>query len=289
MRNPIHVGPVHLGRKLLKSTAAVLGALLIFASLAPPFALAESDSEGEGTAPPGVLPGLEVGTGNEPAGEETILEEVAVGPGESELEEPLDPEPGVAESPPVAPPTTEEVVEPAATGEVEEVIAPTEEPAVVEPAPAPQPTPPPSYGVAETPTYEPSTSTPVPGAEPVRNEPIVAPTAPAAPARSEIPATVPAVATEPAPVAPAPAPAPSPATASVPAASLDRPGSLAGMATHTVAAGECLWFIAVAYLPAGASNAEIVAEVHRLWDLNSGSIGTGDPNLLPVGVVLRLH
>jgi hypothetical protein len=287
MRNPIHIGPVHLRRRLLRSTAAVLGALLIFASLAPPLALAESDSEGEGTAPPGVLPGLEVGTGHEPAGEETILEEVAPGPGESGLEEPLAPEPGVAESLTEVPSTVGEVAEPAGTGEVEEVIAPTEEPAVVEPAPAPQPTAPPSYGVAETPTYEPSTSTPVPGAEPVRNEPIVAPTVPPAHARSEMPATVPGVATEPAPVVPAPAP--SPVTASVPAASLDRPGSLAGSATHTVAAGECLWFIAVAYLPPGASNAEIVAEVHRLWDLNSGRIGTGDPNVLPVGVVLRLH
>jgi hypothetical protein len=287
MRNPIHIGPVHLRRRLLRSTAAVLGALLIFASLAPPLALAESDSEGEGTAPPGVLPGLDVGAGHEPAGEETILEEVAPDPGESGLEEPLAPEPGVAESPPVAPPTTEEVVEPAATNEVEEVIAPTEEPAVVEPAPARQPTAPPPYGVAETPTYEPSTSTPVPGAEPVRNEPIVAPPVPPVHARSEMPATVPGVPTEPAPVVPAPAP--SPVTASVPAASLDRPGSLAGRATHAVAAGECLWSIAVAYLPSGAPNVEIAVEVRRLWDLNSGRIHTGDPNLLPVGVVLRLH
>ncbi|MBS1886014.1 MAG: hypothetical protein JSU06_02400 [Actinobacteria bacterium] len=74
----------------------------------------------------------------------------------------------------------------------------------------------------------------------------------------------------------------------VPGAASDRPGSFVGRKTHLVAAGECLWLIAAAALPAGASNAQIAAEVHQLWRINSGRIGTGDPDVLPVGVELRL-
>jgi hypothetical protein len=52
--------------------------------------------------------------------------------------------------------------------------------------------------------------------------------------------------------------------------------------------GECLWSIAEALLPAGAGNAEIAAEVQRLWSLNAARIGTGDPNVLYPGTALRL-
>jgi hypothetical protein len=41
-------------------------------------------------------------------------------------------------------------------------------------------------------------------------------------------------------------------------------------------------------LPAGASNAEVAAEVRRLWNLNASRIGTGDPDLLMVGTKLVL-
>ena len=130
----------------------------------------------------------------------------------------------------------------------------------------------------------------------MRNEAIVAPTTsapeqhPAKHASSGSVAAAPeskAPAPEPAPVAPEPQPAP---TAAAPAASppVER-GGLAGRKSHTVAAGECLWTIAEGYLPSGASNAEIAAEVHRLWVLNAGRIGTGDPDVLPVGTVLRLR
>lgn len=40
---------------------------------------------------------------------------------------------------------------------------------------------------------------------------------------------------------------------------------------------------------AGAGNAKIAQEVQRLWRLNASRIGTGDPDLLPVGIVLRLR
>jgi hypothetical protein len=42
-------------------------------------------------------------------------------------------------------------------------------------------------------------------------------------------------------------------------------------------------------LPPGGTDAEIAAEVSRLWYLNAPRIGTGDPNLILVGTVLRLR
>ena len=69
----------------------------------------------------------------------------------------------------------------------------------------------------------------------------------------------------------------------------DVPGGLSGRSVHTVRSGECLWSIAAALLPAAADNAEIAAEVERLWTLNAGRIGTGDPSLIYAGTELRLH
>jgi hypothetical protein len=34
--------------------------------------------------------------------------------------------------------------------------------------------------------------------------------------------------------------------------------------------------------------ASVAREVNRLWDLNRGRIGTGDPDLLPTGTRLEL-
>ena len=38
-----------------------------------------------------------------------------------------------------------------------------------------------------------------------------------------------------------------------------------------------------------ASNGQLAREVARLWSLNEQRIGTGDPNMLHVGTVLRLR
>jgi hypothetical protein len=58
---------------------------------------------------------------------------------------------------------------------------------------------------------------------------------------------------------------------------------------HVVLPGESLWSIASALLDADASSAAVALEVRRLWKLNEARIGTGDPNLLRIGVRLRLR
>jgi hypothetical protein len=278
-----HRGPV-------RAIASLLGAALIFASVAPPLALAEAESEGEGGAPPGGIPGLEITIGEESKGEETALEEVPVGPGE-EIEE---------EVPPVSEGDTQEAPPPAPVAPSGEApSSPSgESPGALQPE-ATTPTPPP----AALPSYAPEESSPgyetapaAPPGEPVRNEAIAAPATsgpeqhPAKPASSGPVVAAPEASTaapEPAPVEPEPQPSPTPVA---PAASppVER-GGLAGKKSHTVAAVECLWTIAEGYLPPGASNAEIAAEVHRLWVLNAGRIGTGDPDVLLIGTVLRLR
>lgn len=60
-------------------------------------------------------------------------------------------------------------------------------------------------------------------------------------------------------------------------------------ATHVVRPGESLWSIASARLGDGATPAQIAREVQRLWALNAAAIGTGDPDLIGVGVELRLR
>ena len=63
----------------------------------------------------------------------------------------------------------------------------------------------------------------------------------------------------------------------------------AGAPFHIVEAGESLWSIAAALRGPRASTAAVTRQVHRLWKLNKGRIGTGDPNVLPTGVKLRLR
>jgi hypothetical protein len=58
---------------------------------------------------------------------------------------------------------------------------------------------------------------------------------------------------------------------------------------HVVLPGESLWSIASALLDSDASSAAVALEVRRLWRLNEARIGTGDPNLLRIGVRLRLR
>jgi hypothetical protein len=254
----------------IRVLAAGLSAVLVFGTVAPGIAFAgEADSEQEGSAPPGALPGLEEEAELEPGGEESVLEQLPgslPSGGEGEEEAPLEPEPAQEPEPPPpvsAPPETTEAAPP------------------VEVAP-----PGPEYG----PSYEPA---PPSSTAPVEGDALTAP-APsqsavpndqhsesAAPPATEAPATAPPAEEAPAPESPAPA--------TVPSQPSGVPGSLSGRGVHTVRSGECLWSIAAALLPAGADNAEIAAEVQRLWKLNAGRIGTGDPSLIYAGTELRLR
>lgn len=272
--------------RALRASAEVLAAVLAIASIAPSFAWAvEPESEGDGSAPPGsVPPGLEEGPAFELGGEETGLGEVAPAPDEGEVEEPS---PEEAEAPPqTEPPTT------AGIGDESEPT-PAASPPIEESA-LPPPSPPPAYAPEEQagPTYEAAPPAPPVGA--IRNEAIVAPRneptskGPQQHGTAEAPAAAPETAPlEPQPPSRSREPV-SPAPVAAPVA-IDIPGSLQGKRNHTVGAGECLWSIAEAVLPAGAGDTEIAAEVARLWRLNAARIGTGDPDLVYVGTVLRLH
>ncbi len=56
----------------------------------------------------------------------------------------------------------------------------------------------------------------------------------------------------------------------------------------TVESGDSLWLIAERQLGADASTAAIASYVSELWDMNAGTIGTGDPNLILPGQSLQM-
>lgn len=255
----------------IRVLAASLSVVLAFGSIAPGVAFAgEADSEQEGSAPPGALPGLEEGPGLESGEEETALEELPgiVGAGE-EAEEgpPLETEP--AQEAELAPAPPEEPTTQA-------------EPPVVSEEPAGAPASGPEYEAAPEP----------PPATPVENEALAAPESspPAQPTQAAPEPAQPSSETPPPASPPEEAPPPEGGQPpAVPAQPDSSPGSLAGHRVHVVRAGECLWSIAEALLPARAGTAEIAAEVQRLWRLNASRIGTGDPSLVYSGTELRLH
>jgi LysM domain len=244
------------GRRLL---ALVLCSMLIGSSVLPGVALAgEPDSEGEGTAPTVEVP---VPPDFDPGGEETGLEETPASGGSEEEGGAVEAEPEVD----IAAPSPEEVTSAAAEAPIE----------AVPPQPAPESASSPPEPVQQQ-ASEPATS------EPVANQSIVAPkqkpikrhAASQSPPSSEAPPPV-----EPAEQEAPPAPQPVAAT----------PADLAGKDSYVVRPGDCLSHIAQALLPAGADDTEIAAEVARLWHLNEDRIGTGDPDLIYPGTVLRLR
>lgn len=258
------------GRRVL---ATVLSAMLAFGTVSPGVALAgEVDSEGEGSAPPGAIEG---GPELEPGAEETVLEELPGAPSGGGSEE-------TGEGPPVESEPEQESEPPPLPAEGTRADSETL-PEVAQPPAAQAPSP--EYG----PAYEPAPASP-PSA-PVENQTLTAPESPPAPQDAQhAPEAVQAAPEAPTPVSPPEAPEPEAAQpAATPVKRNGAVGSLAGHAVHTVRAGECLWSIAEALLPAGAGNAEIEAEVQRLWKLNAARIGTGDPSLVYVGTELRLR
>jgi Domain of unknown function (DUF4397)/LysM domain len=67
-----------------------------------------------------------------------------------------------------------------------------------------------------------------------------------------------------------------------------QPAGRAGARTYVVRRGDSLWRIAERRLGARASNARVLRLTRRLWALNARRIGTGDPDLIFAGTVLRL-
>jgi resuscitation-promoting factor RpfA len=259
-----------------RALAAALCLLLVFSALAPAWAFAgEAESEGEGSVPPGPTAGLEESPEFEPSGEETALEVEVAAVGEEGEEEAA----SVESEPPPAP---------EAAGAELGVEA---EPPLAEATPPGAPATP----ADETgPAYE---TAPPPPAAVVEGAPLSAPPEAASGStsshgdRGEQAANVAAIPE----AAPAPLPPEVPERSvpiQPPAAPVEHegaPADLKGREFHTVRSGESLWSIAAALLPTGASNAQIAAEVQRLWRLNKGRIGTGDPNVIRVGTVLRLR
>jgi len=60
-------------------------------------------------------------------------------------------------------------------------------------------------------------------------------------------------------------------------------------ATQVVAAGQSLWVIAQGLVREPGSIAQVAFKVQRLWQLNAGSIGTRNPNLIYPGQSLRVN
>lgn len=253
------------GRRLLALTLVVM---LVFGSVFPGFALAgEADSEGEGTVAPVEVP---VAPDLDPGGEEEGLEEAPASGGDEESGA-VEAEPEVdLEVPPV------DEVTSAATGAPSETASS-----------APNPSPEPAASAPETEPVE-QQAPEAAASEPVANQAIVAPkqepkqqAAASGAASGEA-----APASEPAPEEEAPSTPPVRPAAMPPA---DHGRHLAGKDSYVVQSGDCLWHIAAGLLPGNASDAQIAAEVARLWSLNESAIGTDDPSLIYAGTTLRLR
>ncbi|HEU4705597.1 MAG TPA: hypothetical protein VFS64_00220 [Solirubrobacterales bacterium] len=250
------------GRRLM---AVVLCAMLVLGATFPGFAVAgEADSEGEGTTPTVEVP---VGPPDfDPGGEETDLEEEAPAEGEEQG--------GAVE----------------AEAEVE-IEAPAPEGATGAATEAPPPTSVPSPEPATSaPASEPAEQEVAPPAQPVANQPIVAPKQrPVDRSTASSAETATTTSESASPVEPAQQEAPSPSPRPVTATPADQGRNLAGKDTYLVRPGDCLWHIAAGLLPGGAGTQEIAGEVQRLWRLNEDRIGTGDPSLIYPGTELRLR
>jgi len=169
---------------------------------------------------------------------------------------------------------------PAATAPGPTAAAPVPVPAAAVPSPVP-PAPAPSVVPGPAPVAHPPALHRAPSRSPAPNPRHATPAASSSAPTTEVP-----TASE--PVA-APDPESSAATeeSSAPASPARAARSASGV--HTVSAGESLWSIARDRLGGRASNSDIAREVHRLWALNAQKIRSGQPDLIPVGLKLRIN
>jgi nucleoid-associated protein YgaU len=251
--------------------ALALAALLVVGSTFPTFAVAgESDSEGEGTAPPIEVP---VGPPDfDPGGEETELEET---------EAQGDEESGAVEA------EAEVELEPPAP-----VVPTAPDPSVETPPPAPplSTSAPAAASEPEQPEPEREASGAVNRREPIVNQAIKAP-------RQEQKAAADSAASGPSssgvdgssPEGPAEEEAPASSAPPVPAQPAQEGRKLGGKNSYVVQPGDCLSYIAAALLPPGSDTQAIEDKVEELWRMNEARIGTGDPDLIYPGTVLRVR
>lgn len=181
------------------------------------------------------------------------------------------------------------------------------------PAPAP-PAPTPAPSASAAPDAPPAATAPVPAASPAprsptapatktkpttrtRTRPAARPKVPGRAHRKQLhhappasPPPVPMVGSDPPPVAtPVDYSTPHAAVETPPPAPAVRHPAKPGDRNHIVEPGESLWAIAANLLGGDATPARVAREVHRLWTLNRGRIGTGNPDLLRVGTRLVLR
>lgn len=271
-----------------RRTQAVLAAgLIAFSAAGPPTAALSQEpaQQQEGTTDPGGEP-PELAPDFDPGGDDGGGVEIAPLAGGDQAGGQEDD----GEGPPV------EAEDPPSDSLPELPIAP--EPTLAAPAPptaepqtAPAPAPPPATAPAPAPLAEPLAQ---PEAlETTREASKPKPSKPA-PQRRQRPRTpaqeAPAPVAAPVPTSPAPAAttaaAPPAPTESVVVSESELP--VRG-ASYTVQQGDSLWSIARTLMGSAASNGQLAREVARLWGLNEQRIGTGDPNMLHVGTVLRLR
>jgi hypothetical protein len=301
-----------------RTRAALAAGMLALSSATPTAALAtEPDEEHEGaTAPEQVVPDETLGDpGFDPGGETDLQFDVASGPAQA----PPDPaaETGGGQAVPAADPADETdpvEQEPATDSEAPvadagdgtgtasapgQPASPSEEPLLAPPATERPPVPEPPAAAP------PPSDAPVGETQPTAPAPTQTETSPAAREKKReaahhkkrrARATTPSYASAPAP-APRPEPiyvsndAPNQSTPEVAAPVVVNRGQAVppGDGFHVVQQGESLWSIASDQLGEGASTARIARQVNRLWELNSGRIGTGDRDLLMVGTRIELR
>ena len=284
---PARGGPHASGRV----RSALVGSLLALSAVLPAGARAqEVDRVQEGAAPEQPGDGEADSPGFDPGGETAL---------------PLD-----VPAPPVAPPwgSDDEEDGPLETEPADDPDArlfrppeanPADPPPALDAPPVAPVEPPPPEG---EPRPDAGPSLPTPEAEPP--EPaalsersvrprvrLLTPDPPPAIGRPPAPAPqfIPPVGAAPAPVAPPHATPSTAASAVAGAAHEATPSRRASHARfHVVKPGESLWSIAEELLGPDATDARIAREVDALWALNATRIGSGDPDVLPVGTKLEL-
>lgn len=292
-------GTIASGALVSQRTQALLAASILAASATAPATAAlaaENDQQHDGATTVGQSGPSDSANSPDfdPGGDATDLPVAAVPVPQAQA--PVDP--GTDDTAPVEPPS--------ATNPDDPVVDPGDGSDAAPPQPAPAP-PSATAPTATAPGAPATTAPPTPTAAPAPAAPAPAAAAPRAAReraarrarsgrRAHTPTKPSNAASQATATASVNAAAPTAAPGALPAAAVRRsvavasgPRARPGDRAHSVLAGESLWSIATDVLGAGATPAQVAREVHRVWQLNRDRIGTGDPDLLPVGTRLALR